>query len=118
MISTMTTDIARVVFNFAVFGVFHSIGASERFKKALSILFSPFFVDYFYRFIYCLISWYLLYDLFLAQLFQTAQHGNWPFFYLPVWVNLTRCIIGLVGVTITYVAFIQFDYLEFLGIKQ
>ncbi|MDP7040516.1 MAG: hypothetical protein QGI45_15265 [Myxococcota bacterium] len=103
---------------FLGFGLFHSICAREPFKEALGRITSPFFVEYFWRIIYCFISYYLLYYTFFVVLYQhhPEQSVLLKDYPLSGWVFMY--ILRLVGVFLTYWAFLQSDYLEFLGFKQ
>ncbi len=104
---------------FFVFALFHSLGAQEGFKTFLAKYTSEFFVTYFWRIIYCLVSWYLLYLVFFLHLWM-AFANNFPgvIFEYPLWAQFIKNIVVLFGASVVYSAFLQFDYFEFLGLKQ
>ncbi|MCH6583047.1 MAG: isoprenylcysteine carboxylmethyltransferase family protein [Proteobacteria bacterium] len=105
-------------FAFALFGVLHSVCAWEPFKDALARWSSQFFVDHFWRFIYCALSYAALY--YWISLLHWGQHPDsniWLVDYPePLWHGLV--VLHLLSVVLAYVSFIQSDYLEFLGLKQ
>jgi methanethiol S-methyltransferase len=106
------------VFAFALFAVLHSIGAREPCKRALARWLGPFFVDHFWRLVYCGLSF--------AALYWAVSSLHWarnPAFdvrlvtYPPwLWAFVTTLHLG--SVAVVYVAFLQSDYLEFLGLSQ
>ena len=103
---------------FGVFGLLHSIGAREPFKNALARWTSPFFVEHFWRFFYCALSFAALYYGIAAL--HWARHPEndvWLMVY-PDWLWQAITVLHLGSVALMYVAFIQSDYLEFLGLKQ
>ncbi len=103
---------------FAVFGLLHSIGAQEPFKNALARWTSQFFVDYFWRLVYCGLSYWALYYG-VAALHWARNTGNdvWLVAY-PDWLWQIIIVLHLGSIALIYVAFLQSDYLEFLGFKQ
>jgi len=103
---------------FAVFAVGHSVGAREPCKRVLGRLFGAFFVDHFWRLIYCAVSYVALYYG-VSELLWGANPGAnyWLVAYPPwLWQGLTALHLG--SIAIVYVAFVQSDYLEFLGLRQ
>ena len=103
---------------FCLFGVFHSLAAREPFKKALARRTSPFFVDSLWRLIYCLISF-----LWYYQIIGTLHWGLHPAYdawlvRYPDWLWQAVTAIHLGSVALIYAAFLQSDYLEFLGLRQ
>ena len=103
---------------FAVFGLLHSIGAQEPFKNALARWTSPFFVDYFWRLVYCGLSYWALYYG-VAALHWARNTGNdvWLVAY-PDWLWQVIVVVHLGSIALLYAAFLQSDYLEFLGLTQ
>ena len=103
---------------FVIFGVLHSVGAREPFKRGLARWVGVFFVDYFWRLGYCGLSLWALYSV-----VSTLHWGRnpdldvWLIAYPePLWQLVTLLHLG--SITLVYVAFIQSDYLEFLGLRQ
>lgn len=103
---------------FTVFAVLHSVCAHEPFKRALAGLAGPFFVEYFWRLVYCGLSFWALYQG-IASLhwLRNPENDVWLIVY-PDWVWQIVTAIHLASVAVLYFAFIQSDYLEFLGFKQ
>ena len=103
---------------FGLFGLLHSIGAREPFKNALARWTSPFFVEHFWRLVYCALSFVALYYG-VAALHWTRHSENdvWLIVY-PDWFWQAIILLHLGSVLLLYVAFFQSDYLEFLGLKQ
>jgi methanethiol S-methyltransferase len=103
---------------FGVFGLLHSSGAREPFKDALARWTSPFFVEHFWRLSYCALSYAALYYG-IAALHWTRHPENdiWLIVY-PDWLWQVVTILHLGSILLMYVAFLQSDYLEFLGLKQ
>ena len=58
---------------FGLFGLLHSIGAREPFKNALARWTNPFFVEHFWRLVYCALS-------FVAQTDTAGSYGTFSFF--------------------------------------
>ncbi len=103
---------------FSVFGLLHSIGAREPFKNALARWTSPFFVEHFWRLAYCALSFVALY--YGVAALHWARHTEndvWLIVY-PDWLRQAITILHLGSIALLYVAFLQSDYLEFLGLKQ
>ena len=113
---SMTDPFFNLFLVFILFALFHSITAQDYFKQWLARLSSSFFVDYFWRIIYCLISLYLWVECFFQPLTQ-LNDGHLLFNY-PSFVWNLLPVAFFAGLIIAYWAFLQFDYLEFLGIKQ
>ncbi|MCZ6860590.1 MAG: NnrU family protein [Alphaproteobacteria bacterium] len=103
---------------FALFGFLHSVGAREPCKNALARWISPFFVEHFWRLIYCALSFAALYWT-IASLHWARNPDNdiWLVVY-PDWLWQIITAIHLGAIALIYVAFIQNDYFEFLGFKQ
>jgi methanethiol S-methyltransferase len=103
---------------FGLFGLFHSIGAREPFKNALARWTSSFFVEHFWRLLYCLISILWYYKL-LGMLHWGLHPANdvWLIHY-PNWLWQTIILAHLGSIALLYAAFLQSDYLEFIGLKQ
>lgn len=103
---------------FGVFGLLHSIGAREPFKNALARWTSPFFVDHFWRLLYCGLSYAALY--YGVAALHWARHADndvWLIVY-PDWLWQVTIVLHLGSIALVYAAFLQSDYLEFLGFKQ
>jgi protein-S-isoprenylcysteine O-methyltransferase Ste14 len=103
---------------FGVFGLLHSIGAREPFKDRLTRWTSPFFVEHFWRFLYCALSYVALYYG-VASLHWARHPENdiWLVVY-PNWLWRVMTVLHLGSVALMYAAFLQSDYLEFLGLRQ
>jgi protein-S-isoprenylcysteine O-methyltransferase Ste14 len=102
---------------FGLFGLFHSVTAREPFKNSLAQWTSPFLVDHFWRLVYCLIAlfWYnqiawTVWDLHPANNAWLIDYPNWT------WQMITALHLG--SIAVIYTAFLQSDYLEFLGLRQ
>lgn len=103
---------------FALFGLLHSVGAQEPFKNALARWTSPFFVDHFWRLTYCALSfWALYYGIASLHWARNQENDVWLIAY-PDWVWQLIAVLHLGSIALIYVAFVQSDYLEFLGFKQ
>ena len=103
---------------FAVFGLLHSIGAQEPFKNALARWTSLFFVDYFWRLVYCGLSyWALYYGVAALHWARNTDNDVWLVAYAD-WLWRIIVVLHLGSIALIYVAFLQSDYLEFLGFKQ
>jgi methanethiol S-methyltransferase len=103
---------------FALFALLHSIAAREPFKHALARLTGPFFVEHFWRLVYCALSFAALY--YGVAALHWARHPEndvWLIAY-PDWLWNAITVLHLGAVALLYVAFLQSDYLEFLGLKQ
>lgn len=103
---------------FGAFGLLHSIGAREPFKNALAHWTGPFFVEHFWRLLYCALSFAALYYG-VAELHWAWHPGNdvWLIAY-PDWLWQVMNVLHLGAIALMYAAFVQSDYLEFLGLKQ
>ena len=103
---------------FGLFGLLHSVGAQEPCKNALARWISRFFVDHFWRITYCALSYAALYYG-IAALHWARNPDNdvWLFVY-PDWLWQIILVLHLLSIGLLYVAFLQSDYLEFLGLRQ
>lgn len=103
---------------FGLFGLLHSIGAREPFKNALARRTSPFFVEHFWRLLYCTLSYVALYyGVATLHWARHVENDVWLIVYPDwFWQLITAVHLGSIG--LLYVAFFQSDYLEFLGFKQ
>ncbi len=115
---SLLTDYAPSLVAFSLFALLHSVGAREPFKHALTRWTSPFFVEHFWRLVYCVLSLAALYYG-VATLHWTRHPDNdvWLIVY-PDWLWQAIIVVHLGSVALLYIAFIQSDYLEFLGLKQ
>ena len=103
---------------FALFGLLHSIGAQEPFKNALAHWTSAFFVDHFWRLVYCGLSyWALYYGVAALHWARNTEYDVWLVVY-PDWLWQIVIALHLSSIALIYAAFLQSDYLEFLGFKQ
>jgi protein-S-isoprenylcysteine O-methyltransferase Ste14 len=103
---------------FAVFAVLHSIGAQEPFKTALARRTSPFFVDHFWRLAYCVLSYVALYyGIAALHWARNTDYDLWLILY-PDWLWQIITALHLGSIALLYIAFLQSDYLEFLGFRQ
>lgn len=103
---------------FGAFAILHSIGAQEPFKDALARWTGRFFVDHFWRLIYCLASYVALYyGVAALHWARNTDYDLWIVIY-PAWLWQAIVVLHLVSIAIIYAAFIQSDYLEFWGFKQ
>jgi tetratricopeptide (TPR) repeat protein len=103
---------------FWLFGVFHPLAAREPFKKALARRTSPFFVDTLWRLIYSLISFLWYYQIVGALHWGLhPAYDAWLVRY-PDWLWQAVTAIHLGAVALICGAFLQSDYLEFLGLRQ
>jgi hypothetical protein len=103
---------------FAVFGLLHSIGAQEPFKNLLVRWVGLFFVEHFWRLIYCGLSyWALYYGVASLHWARNTEYDVWLVAY-PDWLWQIIIVLHLGSIAFLYAAFIQSDYLEFLGLKQ
>ena len=103
---------------FAVFGLLHSVGAQEPFKGALARWTGSFFVDYFWRLVYCGLSyWALYYGVAALHWARNVEYDIWLIAY-PDWLWRVVVVLHLGSIALLYTAFLQSGYLEFLGFKQ
>jgi hypothetical protein len=103
---------------FCAFGLFHSITAREPFKNALARWTSPLFVDHYWRLTYCLISFVWYYQI-IGRLHWGLhpEYDVWLIRYPEwLWQSITAAHLG--SIAVIYAAFLQSDYLEFLGLRQ
>ncbi len=103
---------------FAVFGLLHSVGAQETFKNTLARRVGTFFVDYFWRVVYCGLSyWALYYGVSALHGARNVEYDYWLITY-PDWLWQVVVVMHLGSIALLYTAFLQSNYLEFLGFKQ
>ena len=103
---------------FAVFGLLHSVAAREPFKEWLGRLTAPFFVEHFWRITYCALSfWALYYGIGSLHWERNIENDVWLLAY-PAWLWQGVTLAHLGSVALVYIAFLQSDYLEFLGFTQ
>lgn len=103
---------------FGLFGLLHSISAREPFKNALGAWTGRFFVEHFWRLLYCVLSYVTLYYG-VGELHwgRHVENDVWLLAY-PDWLWQIITVMHLGSIALLYAAFLQSDYLEFLGIKQ
>ena len=116
ILMTMAENLILSSLTFLAFALFHSVTAHEKFKAVITRFLSAFFVVHFWRLIYCVVSFWMLYYLFLPTLFQF--NTTELLFEYPQWTWPIVAIVYLSGVAIAYMAFIQVGYFEFWGLKQ
>lgn len=103
---------------FGLFALLHSIGAREPFKNLLSRWASPFFVEHFWRLVYCALSFVALYyGVATLHWARNPENDVWLILY-PDWLWQAIIVLHLGSIALLYVAFFQSDYPEFLGLKQ
>jgi len=114
----LVSDYWQSLAAFCVFALFHSFGAREPFKDALARWTSPFFVAHFWRLLYCFVSiiWYYQ----LIGMLHWGWHPENDFWLIDypdgLWQTITAIHLG--SIALLYAAFLQSDYLEFMGLKQ
>src|SRR5262249_18071196 len=115
--SSALTDLCLPAFlSFFAFALFHSLTAQDWFKAWLGRMTSPFLVDHFWRFVYCMTSYYFLGKAFgFFTAFSPVYSQELLLFSSGFWVFLH--IISIFGSCITVIALLQLDYLEFLGLR-
>lgn len=112
----MTDYYVKSTIAFFIFGAFHSVASHEKFKDIVKKFLGEYFVLYWFRLLYCLISVYLFYYIFRPLLF--SQMGGSILTGITQEMFLTFKLINLLGIIISYMAFVQIDYFEFWGISQ
>jgi len=118
MMVPLVGDYGPSLIAFGLFALFHSIGAREPFKNALARRTSPFFVDHFWRLIYCALSFgALYYGIATLHWARHPENDVWLIVY-PDWLWQAITALHLGSIALLYVAFFQSDYLEFLGLTQ
>lgn len=116
--SVLVAEYAHSTLAFAAFGLLHSIGAREGFKNRLASVAGDFFVTYFWRIIYCALSYYALYHVVsVLHWDMNRQFDRWLFVY-PEWIWQIVMLLHLASLAFLYAALLQNDYLEFWGVKQ
>jgi protein-S-isoprenylcysteine O-methyltransferase Ste14 len=115
---SILTDYGPSLAAFSLFALLHSIGAREPFKRALARWTNPFFVEHFWRLVYCALSFAALY--YGVATLHWARHPDYDVWLIvyPKWLWQAISLLHLGSVAFMYVAFFQSDYLEFLGLKQ
>ena len=104
--------------SFALFGLLHSVCAREPCKQLLTRLAGRHFVDHYWRFCYCAASYAALYHGITPLHWSLhPSHDLWLIVY-PGWLWQAVIVLHLCSIGMGYVAFLQSDYLEFLGLKQ
>lgn len=103
---------------FGLFGLLHSAAAQEPFKQALAKAAGAFFVDHFWRLVYCGLSFAALYwGVAALHWNRNPDLDAWLVVY-PDWLWALLTLVHLGSIAVIYAAFLQSDYLEFLGFKQ
>ncbi len=117
-LSSFLADYGASLAAFTLFAVLHSVGAQEPFKDALARIAGRFFVDHFWRLLYCALSfWALYYAIASLHWARNLANDSWLINY-PGWLWQSITAVHLGSIALLYVAFVQSDYLEFLGLKQ
>ncbi len=114
----MLGDYWASLLSFALFGLFHSLCAREAFKTGLARVTGEFFVTHFWRFLYCALSFYVLYHVIGPLHWGDHPGANVWIVEYPQWLWRSLIVAHLFSVGMLYVAFFQSDYLEFWGIRQ
>jgi len=116
--SSLLGDYGPSLIAFGAFALFHSVCAQEPFKHALARVTGSFFVDHFWRLIYCVLSYgALYYGIAALHWGRNMGYDFWVIIY-PDWVWQLITLLHLISIALMYAAFIQSDYLEFWGFKQ
>ena len=115
---TLLGDYWPSLLSFALFGLLHSVGAQEPFKNALARWTGPFFVEHFWRILYCGLSYVALY--YGVALLHWARNieNDISLIVYPDWLWQIVTVLHLGSIALLYAAFLQSDYLEFLGLRQ
>jgi protein-S-isoprenylcysteine O-methyltransferase Ste14 len=117
-LSLFLADYGASLAAFALFALLHSVGAQEPCKDALARIAGRFFVDHFWRILYCALSfWALYYGVASLHWARNLANDVWLVVY-PDWLWQSITALHLGSIALVYVAFVQSDYLEFLGLKQ
>ncbi len=103
---------------FVAFGWLHSLFAQDGFKQWLARATGAFFVDHFWRLVYCVASYTALYHVIGELHWERNPDGNVWLVDYPEWLWRVLLTLHLASVVIIYIAFLQSDYLEFWGFKQ
>lgn len=116
--TALLENYGAALFAFALFALFHSFGAHEAMKNVLARWTSAFVVEHFWRLTYCALSLAALYGAVSPLLWgRHPDNDVWLVVYPEwLWQTLTALHLGSIGVL--YVAFLQSDYPEFLGLTQ
>ncbi|MBI2311287.1 MAG: isoprenylcysteine carboxylmethyltransferase family protein [Betaproteobacteria bacterium] len=115
---TLLADYLPAAVAFAAFAVLHSAGAREPLKRWLARVAGEFFVAHFWRTVYCGASIGALYWGIASLLWaRLPDNDAWLFIY-PAWAWTGITLVHLGSVVLLYAAFLQSDYLEFLGLRQ
>lgn len=101
---------------FTLFALFHSITAQYWFKEWLARCFSQFFVDHFWRLIYCLISIELYFVLTIPYINSNVE--NVTLITLSPEVQATIGNIALIGFALFTLVLVEMDFLYYFGLKQ
>ena len=117
-LSLFLADYGASLAAFALFALLHSVGAQEPCKDALARVAGRFFVDHFWRILYCALSfWALYYGVASLHWARNLENDVWLIDY-PDWLWQSITALHLGSIALIYVAFVQGDSLEFLGLKQ
>ncbi len=116
--NSLLADYGASAIAFALFALLHSVGAREPCKNLIARIFGDFFLEHYWRLIYCVLSYLALYHV-VSVLHWDLNRDNsrWIFVY-PVWAWQGLLVLHLCSVAFMYWAFVQSDYLEFWGCKQ
>ena len=103
---------------FALFGLLHSVCAREGFKERVARWTGRHLMDHYWRFSYCSLSYGVLF--YAISPLHWGKHPSADFWLIdyPEWVWQIVVALHLVSIVFAYWAFLQADYLEFLGFKQ
>ncbi len=101
---------------FVGFAIFHSITAQESFKNWLSQYTGHYFISHFWRLLYFLISYVLLFLVFIPGLPVAEKTFNSYKFFVEG--KKLAELIYFSGLSLNYLALWQLDFLEFCGLRQ
>jgi protein-S-isoprenylcysteine O-methyltransferase Ste14 len=116
--NALLADYGASAVAFALFALLHSVGAREPCKEVIARLCGGFFLEHYWRLLYCVLSYLALYHVVSVLHWDlNRENDRWLFVY-PVWAWQVLLMLHLGSVAFMYWAFVQSDYLEFWGIKQ
>jgi len=114
----LLADYWQSLLAFALFGLLHSVCAREPFKAWLGRQAGSFFVDHFWRIFYNALSFAgLYYGVSSLHWLRNPDNDLWLLDY-PDWLWQIVLLLHAGAIGVIYLAFVQSDYLEFLGLRQ
>lgn len=103
---------------FGLFAALHSIGAWEPFKAWRARWTTQGFVEYAWRFLYCVLSYVALYHGIAVLHWGWHPDASVWLVEYPDWLWQTLLVGYLLSIGLMYAAFLQSEYLEFWGLRQ